>query len=163
MTIITSTITTEAQVAFNKDMTHGYTRDELERYTAEAGWQDWMEEFVDGEEATQAELKRIEDVQREMFNNYWTKIDTAIHEAEVKYHGDFVPAEKITIKPDTGSETIRTFELDGDIYEYTDRWYNGETFKAWRVSDGADFKVTNVAIEVDEDEWQDLGIVIFRA
>ena len=44
-----------------------YDYDECERYIEEAGWQSWMNDFVEKDEPTERELKDIEKIQREAF------------------------------------------------------------------------------------------------
>lgn len=47
-----------------------YNEEHFELYKAEAGWEDWMEEYTeaeDGEECTERELKEIEKIQEELW------------------------------------------------------------------------------------------------
>lgn len=48
-----------------------YKENEFELYVAEAGWEDWMEDFVESDEPTERELERIKDIQREAWDEYW--------------------------------------------------------------------------------------------
>lgn len=48
----------------------GYAADEFELYRAEAGWEDWMENYTEsaeGEPISESEARQIEAVQREGF------------------------------------------------------------------------------------------------
>ena len=46
---------------------------DFEEYLSFAGWESWMESFVEDEEPTDAEIERIEKVQRTVFNNFFNK------------------------------------------------------------------------------------------
>ena len=47
-----------------------YTSEQFELYTAEAGWEEWMEEYTfaeDGEELSEEEIKEIERIQKDLW------------------------------------------------------------------------------------------------
>ena len=48
-----------------------YPEDQFELYKAEAGWQDWMNEYTEANEedpASEREIKEIEKIQKELWN-----------------------------------------------------------------------------------------------
>lgn len=49
------------------DMARNYSEDEYYRYVCEVGFEDWMEEFIDGEEVTEREGDEINKVLKEAF------------------------------------------------------------------------------------------------
>lgn len=49
------------------DMARNYSEDEYRRYVDEVGFEDWMEEFIDGEEVTEREGDEINKVLKEAF------------------------------------------------------------------------------------------------
>lgn len=49
------------------DMARNYSEDEYQRYVDEVGFEDWMKEFMDGEELTEREEKEINKVLEEAF------------------------------------------------------------------------------------------------
>ena len=56
--------------------TRKYTKDEYERFSAELGWEDWMEDFTDepeGEPATECESEDIDRVIREAWEEVFGK------------------------------------------------------------------------------------------
>lgn len=44
-----------------------YTTNELGRFIAEVGWQDWMEEYIANEEPTDREVEKINELLTEIF------------------------------------------------------------------------------------------------
>lgn len=49
------------------DMARNYEENEYYRYVCEVGFEDWMEEFIDGEEVTEREGDEINKVLKEAF------------------------------------------------------------------------------------------------
>lgn len=48
-----------------------YKDTEFMLYTAEAGWEDWMDEFIQDEEPTEKELKTLTEIQKEAWKEFW--------------------------------------------------------------------------------------------
>jgi hypothetical protein len=46
-----------------------YDADEMQLFIDELGWQDWMEDFAEGEEPTEAEMNRIDCVLEDAFKH----------------------------------------------------------------------------------------------
>lgn len=48
--------------------------DDFNKYINDAGWQDWMNEYVEGEEPTEEELRYIESIQYGVFKECRHKV-----------------------------------------------------------------------------------------
>jgi len=74
----------------------GYSEEEFDLYSGEAGWQDWMNDYTeadDGEECSESELAEITKIQKEAFadvfsqktNKYFVKIKFQALRQEIRY------------------------------------------------------------------------------